>query len=272
MLEFLDYAFMQRALIAGVFLSFLLALLGNFVSLRRMAFFSDGIAHASLAGVAVGIILSLNPLIVALISSALFALIIYFIETRYKIASDTAIGIIFTSGMALGVLLISFQKGYQPELMSFLFGNILSITFIELWIILILSFLVSIFLFKFLKPLTLLSLNYELAHVAGIKNKILQPILYVILALSIVLGIKVLGIILVSALLILPITISKIFAKSYKQLILWGIILSEIITLIGIILSYYANWPTGPTIVLTGTLIFLFASLFQLLKRSSLDK
>ena len=113
MLEILQYPFMQRALIAGIVLAAVLALLGVYVLLRRMSFFSDGIAHASLAGIAIGIVFSWQPLATALVLSAIFALIIYFIEKKFDLASDTAIGILFTSGMALGVLLISLQPGYQ---------------------------------------------------------------------------------------------------------------------------------------------------------------
>jgi zinc transport system permease protein len=119
MFEIIQYPFMQRALLAGIILGLLLAALGIFVILNRMAFFSDGIAHASLAGVAIGIFTSQNPLLTAIAFSILFAMLIYFLEKKLKLTSDTTIGIIFTSGMALGVLLMSLQKGYQPELISF---------------------------------------------------------------------------------------------------------------------------------------------------------
>ena len=118
---------MQRAFIAGILLAALLAYLGVFVVLRRMSLFSDGIAHASLAGVAAGVLLSLNPLVTALVASVVFAIVMFFLERKSNLSTDTAIGLIFTSGMALGVLLMSFKSGYQPELIGFLFGNILTI-------------------------------------------------------------------------------------------------------------------------------------------------
>ncbi len=248
---------MERALTAGVILAFLLALLGTFVVLRNMAFFSDGIAHASLAGVALGIIFSINPLLVAIILSIVFSIIIFFLENKYKLSGDTAIGILFTSGMALGVLLISMQPGYQPELISFLFGNILAITQIELVIIGITSFLISIFIFLFLKKLILVSFDSETAYISGIHVKKLQLGLNIVLAVSVVLGIKVLGIVLVSALLIIPVAISKLFARSFKTLVVSSIAVSEVIVISGIITSYYLDLPTGPSIVLIGTILFI---------------
>lgn len=248
---------MERALTAGVILAFLLALLGTFVVLRNMAFFSDGIAHASLAGVALGIIFSLNPLLVAIILSIVFSIIIFFLEDRYKLSGDTAIGILFTSGMALGVLLISMQPGYQPELISFLFGNILAITQLELLIIGITSVFIALFIFLYLKKLILISLDPETAYISGIHVKRLQLGLNIVLAVSVVLGIKVLGIILVSALLIIPVAIGKLFARSFKTLVVSSVAVSEIIVISGIIVSYYLDLPTGPSIVLLGTILFI---------------
>ncbi len=263
MLEILQYPFMQRAVLAGVVLAVLLAVLGVFVVLKRMAFFSDGIAHASLAGVAVGILLSYNPLIVALISAVFFALLIYFLEKRYGLSSDTAIGILFTSGMALGVLLISLSPGYQPELISFLFGNILAINSLELWLIVVVSVAVLAFVLLNLKSLVLLSLDKEMAYVSGVKVELLQLLIYVILAVSVVLGIKVLGIVLVSALLIMPVAIAKFFSKSFKKLLIFSVLFAELIVLLGIVLSYYRDLPTGPTIVLCGTVLFVLSAFYS---------
>ncbi len=265
MLEILQLPFMERALAAGVLLAFLLAVLGVFVVLRNMAFFSDGIAHASLAGVAAGILLSINPLLTAIVVSALFAAIIHFLQKKYKLSGDTAIGILFTSGMALGVLLISTQPGYQPELMSFLFGNILAITNMELIIIGVFTVLITMLVFVYLKTLILVSLDEETAKISGTKVNVFQLFSNVILAVAVVLGIKVFGIILVSALLIIPVATAKLFSKSFKKLVIISVVLSEIIVISGIFASYNFDLPTGPTIVLTGTVLFVIAALYNLL-------
>lgn len=267
MFEILQYPFMQRAIIAGVILAGVLAVLGVYVLLKRMSFFSDGIAHASLAGIAVGILFSWYPLATALVLSVFFALIIYWIEKKFDLASDTAIGILFTSGMALGVLLMSLQPGYQPELISFLFGNILAIKTSELWLIGALSLGILGFVFVYFKQLTLLALDEELAQVSNIKTYILQPVLYVTLAITVVLGIKILGVILVSALLILPTASARLIATSFKQMMVLAFVFAEIITLVGIVLSALYDLPTGPIIVLSGTAFFIVTASIHSLRK-----
>lgn len=250
---------MQRAILAGVILAGVLATLGVYVLLKRMSFFSDGIAHASMAGIAIGIVFSWHPLETALVLSAIFALVIYFVEKKLGLASDTAIGILFTSGMALGVLLVSLQPGYQPELISFLFGNILAIRTSDLWLIGILSLGIVGFIVTYFKQLTLLALDEELAHVSNIKTNVLQPVFYVILALAVVLGVKILGVILVSALLILPTASARIVSKSFKKFVILAILFAELVVLVGIAVSAVFDLPTGPVIVLTGTTWFMLS-------------
>ncbi len=265
-LELLQYPFIQRALVAGLVLAGVLSLLGVFVILRRMAFFADGIAHASLAGVAIGVVFSFNPLTTAVIATAIIAALIFLLERRFNLGSDAAIGILFTSGMALGVLLISLTPGYQPELISFLFGNILSIANKELWILIIISILVALFVFIKLKPLVLVSCDEESAYLSGVNVVWLQFFLYIITAVAIVLGIKLLGIILVSALIITPVAAAKVLARSFRSLLVYSLLLAELIMLIGLTLSIYLDWPTGPTIVLSGTVIFILVGLVKKIK------
>lgn len=253
MSEILSYPFMQRAIIAGVVLAALLAWLGVFVVMRKMSFFSDGIAHASLAGIAIGIVASVHPLTTAIMFSIIFALIIYTLEKKTTLSSDAIIGMLFTSGMALGVVLISLKSGYQPDLVSFLFGNILAIRSSDLLIICILSVLIILFLIFNYRNITLMALDMDTAYLAGVRVNLLQITFYIILAVSVVLGLKILGIILVSALLIIPPSIAKLLARSFKGLIACSVLFSEFIVLLGITLSYYLDSPTGPVIVLVGT-------------------
>lgn len=257
------YPFMQRALIAGILLAGLFAYLGVFVVMRRMAFFSDGIAHASLAGVAAGVLLSLNPLVTALVASVFFALMMFWLEKKTNISSDAAVGLIFTFGMALGVLLISLKRGYQPELIGFLFGNILMIKSLDLWLIGIASVFISGLLFFFRREITLLSLDQEMAYLSGIRTNLLQLAMYVVLAISVVLGIKILGIVLVSALLIIPVSISKLISRSFRKLVIRSVLCAEVIMIAGIFLSYLFDLPTGAAIVLTGAVLFFAVFLLR---------
>ncbi|PIS42963.1 MAG: metal ABC transporter permease [Candidatus Kerfeldbacteria bacterium CG08_land_8_20_14_0_20_40_16] len=263
MAEIFQLPFMQRALMAGIILAFLLAFIGIFVILRRMAFFGDGIAHASLAGIAIAILADLNPILIAIVFSIIIALIIYLLEKKTSLSSDTIIGIFFTASMSLGVLLISFKEGYQPELISFLFGNILAIRVFELYLIVILAISILTFLILFFRKITLVVFDRETAYISGINVTAIEITLYLALAVSIVLGVKILGIVLVSALLIIPASIAKLVASSFKGLVVASVILSEIIVILGIFLSYYFNWPTGATIVLTGTAWFIVTFIFS---------
>ena len=257
----LQYPFFQRALVVGVLLAALLAVLGVFVLMRRMAFFADGIAHASLAGIAIGILAAFNPMAVAIVLAALAGYLVYVLERRLKLAGDTAIGIIFTAGMALGVMLMSFKPGYQPELMSFLFGNILSVARLDLVLIAAIGIIVLAFLAFNFKPLALLALNRESAILSGIRISLLDPLFYVLLSVSVVLGIKVLGIILVSALLITPVATAKVLASSLRQTLILSILLGELAVLLGLLASFLLNLPTGPTIVLISAIIFALVAI-----------
>lgn len=257
MIDILQYPFMQRAIIAGIALAGLLAWLGVFVIMRKMSFFSDGIAHASLAGIAIGVLAGIHPLSIAILFSIVFSLAIYWLEKKTSLSSDAIIGMLFTSGMALGVVLISMKSGYQPDLVSFLFGNILAIKSVDLVIIALLSMLIILFLIFNHKSITLMALDIDTAYLAGVKTDLLQITFYIMLAISVVLGLKILGIVLVSALLIIPASTAKLISKSFKGLIIQSVIFSEVIMLLGIVLSYYLDSPTGPMIVLVGTAAFL---------------
>ncbi|MEI6614507.1 MAG: metal ABC transporter permease [Chrysiogenales bacterium] len=256
MIEMLQLPFMQRAIIAGVVLGVLLAYLGIFVTLRKMAFFSDGIAHAALAGAAIGLLTSFSPLLSALIFSMFLAALIYWLEKKSSLSSDSIIGILFTSGMALGIILISLRRGYQPELIGYLFGNILAIRRQDLILIVVISLLIMVFIITQKRKLTLLALDREMAYMAGINPDFYQLLLYIMLAAALVLGIRVLGIILVSAILIIPVSTARLFSRSFKALVLWTVLISEGVMLGGLLLSYFLNLPSGAVIVLTGSTVF----------------
>ena len=263
MFELFHYPFMQRAFIAGIILGGLLAYLGVFVVLRRMSFFSDGIAHASLSGVAVGVWLSINPILTALLAAVIFTFMIFFLEKKTNLSSDAAIGLVFTSGLALGVLLLSLKSGYRPQLIGFLFGNILTIKQTDLIIIATLGAVISVFLVIFRRPIALLVFDREMAYLSGVHPDFLQLALYLTLSVSIVLAIKILGIILVSALLIIPVSIAKLVSRSFKNLVLWSVCLSELIVTLGLIVSYQFDLPTGAVIVLIGMFIFSLVFLWK---------
>lgn len=261
--DLLTYPFVQRAIISGVCAGVLLAVLGVFVTLKKMSFFSDGVAHGSLVGVAIGLLLHREPLLYAIIFSVVFASLIFLLEQKTTIATDSLLAILFTSSLALGVVLINLQRGYQPDLMTYLFGNILTIRTFEVWLIALLSVVIAAFIFWKYRTYLLLSLNEEIAALAGIPTKFYQLLLYVILAIATVLSIKVLGIVLVSALLIIPVSSAKLIARSSKQLAVLSIIFAEVAIIIGMFVSLLYDLPVGSVIVLTATFFFLLTLVFK---------
>lgn len=259
-LRMFDLPFMQRALMAGVALGLILPFLGVFVTLRRMSFFGDGIAHATLAGVALGIISGFSPFITALGVGILFGASVFLLERKTNISSDALIGVLFTGGLALGIVLISLQHGYQPELLTFLFGSILSISLQDLVIILAFSAAILVFVVGLRRQLTLLALDKEAAWLHKVPVEMLDFFFYVLLCVTIVLGVKLLGIILVSALLIIPPTIAKMLAGSFKRLIVGSVLAGELFIVLGLMLSYWMDLPSGATIVLVGVVAFLLVA------------
>lgn len=257
MMEIFKYAFMQNAAIAGLSLGALLAYVGVFVVLKKMSFFGDGIAHASLAGVAAAVLLNIDPGIGGIAAALLFAAIIFILEEKFGASGDAAIGIIFTSGMALGLVLMGMAPGYRAELSSFLFGNILAIGRNEAIVSAVVSALFMVILFLLRKRIGLLALNEELAIAEDKRAKLVKFSFYLLTAASVALGIKLLGIILVSAAIIIPASCAKLVSRSFAAMGILAILFSEMFMGVGLAGSFFLNIGAGSAIVLVGALFFL---------------
>ena len=252
---------MQRALIAGALLGVLLASLGVVATLRNMAFFGEGVAHASLAGIAIAVFAGFAPLPFAIGWAVITAIAIYTLERSTKLSSDTLIGILFTASMAFGVILMNYTTGYQPELITFLFGSILAVRSIDLWIIAGSTLIILVWFFRSMRHLTFAALSEESAAVTGIPVQRQTLFFYIALAVATVLGVKILGIVLVSALIVLPPATAKILTHTFKQYVALSIVVAEAVILSGLILSFAFDLPSGAVIVLVGTMVFLAVSL-----------
>ena len=261
LLELLQYSFVKRALLAGVVLAILYAVLGVYVVVRKMSFWSEGIAHASLTGVAVALVTGTQPLAVALLVAILFALIMTQLEKRTKLSYDTLIGVLFTSFMAIGLVIMNQVSGYQAELMSYLFGNILTISQTDLIITFFMTLCIVVYMVIYNKQILLSSLNKELSLVQGIETHKHDQIFSILLAIAVVLGVKLVGIILVSALLIIPAATAKMTSRSFRGFQQHALLWSALTVVIGLIISLATNQPSGPIIILTGTVIFLLGVL-----------
>jgi ABC-type Mn2+/Zn2+ transport system permease subunit len=260
MLDLFLYPFMQRAFLAGAMIAAVLACLGVFVTLRRMAFFGDGVAHASLAGIAIALLAGVSPLPIAMVWAVGIAVYIWRLERSTRLPPDTVVGIFFTASMALGVIIMSFTNGYQPDLISYLFGSILSIRNSDVVFIAMVTVSILAWVAVTYKQLVLMSLSEETAAVAGVSIAKQTLALYVTLAIATVLGVKILGIVLVSALLILPPATSRLFTKNFKDFFSWSVFVAEIMVLCGLAASYQFDLPSGASIVLVGTIIFFLVA------------
>lgn len=259
--------FMQRAFLAGIVLAAVLSLLGVFATLKRISFFGDGIAHASLAGIALGLLAGVHPLGVAIVTALLFGAGVYVVERKTTLSTDAAVGIFFTGGMALGIVLLSMQKGFQPDLMSYLFGSILAIRTADVWLIGGTSAAIIAFLVVSYRRLALLILDPTEAWLSGIAREALEFALYLVLSVAVVLGVKLLGVILVSALLIIPPATAKVVARSFRSLAWLSVLVGECMVLGGLMTSYILDLPSGATIVLVGTTLFTVVALWHGLRR-----
>ena len=262
MLELLAYPFLVRALLASLCIALLLSALGVFVVLRKMAFFADGIAHASLAGIAFGILAGVAPLPIAIVWAVAIATLMYFIERHSRLSSDTVIGILFTASLALGVVLLSYVPGYQPELVSFLFGNILTIGWHDLVALALWTLFTLTALFIFRRGLMFSSIDRDAAHVAGVHTTAHELGFTVALAVSVVFGVKLLGVILVAALLLIPPATARMLSQSLKQFFFFSFVAGIISVLLGLLASFALDTPSGATIILAATILFLFSSIF----------
>ena len=262
MLELLQFPFVQRALFGGIVVAVVLGWIGVYATSRQMSFVGAGVAHASLAAIAFALLFSLQPTLVSLVFAVLLGLFLYYLDTKTDVSRDTAIGILFSAGMALGVVLLQFQKGYAPELSSFLFGNILSITNIDLWIVAAVGALLAAVLAYFRKELLFLTIDSQGAYLNGVPRSVLDAFLYIATAVSVVLSIKLVGIVLVTALLVIPAASIKGYVHSFSKYILFAVLLSIGIVLFGLVFSLWADLPSGASIVLFGAILFLLSRIF----------
>ncbi|HPG38082.1 MAG TPA: metal ABC transporter permease [bacterium] len=256
MIDLLHYSFMQRALLVSTVTGILCAVIGVYVVLRGMAFIGAGISHASFGGVALGFLTGINPFFTAVIFCILTAWGIGIISEKNRVREDTAVGIFFASTMAFGVLLIGFIKGYNVDIFGYIFGNILAVTNFDVWVSVILSALVILIIMIFFKEFLFITFDMEMARVAGLPVRLLNFVMLTLVALVIVMSIKTVGIVLVSALIVTPAAAAFQLTDKFKRMMLLSIILGVLSSWIGLFLSALLNIASGAAIVLTATLIF----------------
>ena len=260
MFELLQYTFIQNALIAAILASVACGIIGAFVVVKKIVFISGGIAHASFGGVGLGYYLGINPMLGVLPFSLLSALVMGTVSKKSKIPEDSAIGILWSLGMALGVIFVYLTPGYAPDLMTYLFGNILTVPRFDLYLMLVIDIVIVCAVYMFYKEFLSLCFDEEFTTVQGVPTEKLYLFLLCIIALTIVVLIKVVGIILVIALLTIPATLSRKFTNNLKRMMLISIVFGTVISVTGIGLSYALDVPSGATIILVLSLVYGFVA------------
>ena len=255
MLEVLQYEFMRNALIAGLLAAIACGIVGVYVVVKRVVFISGGIAHASFGGIGLGYFLGINPILGAMFFAIASALGMGLVTKRMRLPEDTAIGILWAMGMALGIIFISLTPGYAPDLFSYLFGNILTVPAFDLMLMLILDVIIITLVLLFYKEFLLLSFDEEFSTIAGVPTERLYLLLLCLIALTIVVLIRVVGIILVIALLTIPAALARQFTHSLKKMMLLSILAGAVFTFSGLWLSYLLDLASGATIILVGGIV-----------------
>lgn len=262
-MEMFSYEFMQRAFLGGLIVCMLCSFLSFFVVLRRLSFIGVGISHSAFGGLALGVVLGINPFISAAFFSIAVAWAIGVTSRRGGMHEDTTIGIFFSSAISLGVVLLGVSQGYKADLFSLLFGNILAITKGDLWVVSLCGLVVAAFLFLLFKELLVCTFDEEVAVVSGVPVTFLYYGLLTAMAITVVASIKVVGIILVEALLVIPAATGFQLSKNFRWMLFFSFLSGLISTFGGLYLSYVYDLASGATIVLSASLLFFIAFLLS---------
>ncbi len=253
--------FMRRALIAATLVSVVAAVVGSFIVLKGMAFVGDALPHASFGGVAIAFVLGFNLQLGGAVAALLAALAVGFITRRGFVRHDTAIGIILLAGFALGILIVSRQSGYTVDLFSFVFGNVLAVTWNDVWVILGLGSLILAVTGLLYKELLFTAYDPTMAAAAGVPVALIHYVLLALVGLTVVIGLQVMGIVLVLAVLVAPAATAQLLARSLPGMMLIGSLVGALSAITGLYIAWYADVSASAAIVLTATAMFLLAFL-----------
>lgn len=250
MSEILAYGFMQRALMAAVLVGLLCSTISFFVVLKRLSFLGAGISHTALGGIAIGLVLGIDPIITGSVFAVGTAMSTGYISRIGRVGEDTIIGIYYATGMAMGIALISSFKGYYPELFALLFGNILSVTVRDLTIIAFVLIFVLLFIILFFKELLAICFDEEMAIAGGLPVNLIYMGLLAAIGLTVMVSIQLVGVVLVAALIVIPGAISYRLSKNYRAMLWLSLLFGLGGSIGGLLISYFFPVPPGAAIVL----------------------
>ncbi|MBC7126066.1 MAG: metal ABC transporter permease [Bacteroidales bacterium] len=265
--QFFQYAFIQNAIISAFLLSVITGFIGSYIVVRRLVFLSGGITHASFGGIGIAWYFGLNPILGASIFSLFSALGLEYLSQGRTLREDSAIGMLWSFGMAIGILFVFLTPGYAPNLMSFLFGSILTISQTDILLLLILATLTLVFFVAFYYPILFVAFDSDFAKTQNVPVKFISYSLAVLIALSIVFAIRAVGIILIISLLTIPANIANIVTHRFRRIIVLSALISLFSIVAGIAISFRLNVPSGATIIITMMAFYLIAKGIQLVRQ-----
>jgi zinc transport system permease protein len=258
-----QYEFILKGLLGALFASITAGLAGTYIVTRRMVFLSGGITHASFGGIGIGYFASFNPVVGAAIFGILSALGVEYLSVKQKIREDSAIGILWAFGMAIGIIFIYLTPGYSPDLMSYLFGSILTVTYADIIALGIMSIILVLYFTIFYRTILYISYDEVFARTYSPYVNIFKYITISLVALTIVLNIRMAGVILVLSLLTIPPNIAMIFTRTYSRITIFSMVTGFAGSAAGYAISYFAGIPTGATIIFTLVVLWGLARLFK---------
>lgn len=254
--DIFKYQFLTNAVIAALLVSIVAGIIGTYITSRRLVFLSGGITHASFGGIGIAYYFGISPVIGAIVFSVLSAFGIEALSHRKNMREDSAIGILWAFGMAVGIIFIFLTPGYAPNLLGFLFGSILTVTNSDLLSLLALDITVIAFFILLYRPILYIAFDQDFARTQKIPVTLLNYVLITFIAVSIVLSIRVVGIILLISLFTIPPATANIFSKNFGRIIIWSILLSFLGCFLGLLFSYGMNIPSGAAIVVVLVVMF----------------
>ncbi len=271
-----EYQFLQNALLAGIFASIVCGIIGVIIVEKKLVMMSGGIAHTSYGGVGLGYLMGFEPIIGAFLFSICAALGIGYIKRKGGVRSDVIIGLFWSLGMALGILFIALMPGYPPDLSSYLFGSILSVTKFDLYLMVCLTLIVTLVIVALFNNWKAYLFDEEFASIIGIKTAFLEYLLLVLIAMTVVVLIRVVGIILVLALLTAPAATAGMLTSNLKSRMIYSVLFGCIFCIAGLWISYEMNIASGAVIVILSVICYLLSYTAHLiyikLKRKKIAK
>ncbi|MEG0383282.1 MAG: metal ABC transporter permease [Solibacillus sp.] len=267
----LNYEFLQNAFFSGLIIGIIAPLLGVFIVVRRLSLIADALSHVTLAGIASSLYLSqsvaafalLNPIYLGIVASVSGSILIERLRRVYKHYEELAIPIIMSGGIGISAIFISLASGFSTDLMSYLFGSVSAVSRQDLYVVLAIAIIVVLFLRLFFKELFVLSFDEEYAKASGLPAKWVHLLFMVVVALVIAASMRIVGILLVSSLMTLPVAAAMRIARGFKEAIIYSIIFGELAVIIGLVSAFYLNLAPGGTIVVTSIFILLIVIMLK---------